>query len=281
MPEPRLEDWTGRTEHAVDVVDPWTAAAIAATHGLAVDVREGAEVSGLWHWFRFLATAPRGSIGPDGHPERGGFLPPVPLERRMWAGSRMGFPGDLRVGDRIERRSEILKVVEKAGKAGAMVFVTVSHLVTSPRGPAVEEEQDIVYLPMPKAFTPPAPVALPEDISWRRTWPIDPVLLFRFSAITFNAHRIHYDRAYASEVEKYPGLVVQGPMQALMLFEEAKARHPGRRIAAYSFRGVRPLFDFDAAEIAGREQADGIDLFTANGAGLVSMQAKLTWSADT
>ena len=279
MPEPRLEDWIGRTEQAIDVMDPWTAAAVAAIHGIAVDVREGAQVSGLWHWFRFLAMVPRDGIGPDGHPKRGEFLPPVPLERRMWAGSRMSFPGDLRVGDRIERRSEILKVVEKAGKAGAMVFVTVSHLVTSPRGPAVEEEQDIVYLPMPKAFTPPAPVPLPDDVSWRRAWLLDPVLLFRFSAITFNAHRIHYDRAYATGVEKYPGLVVQGPMQALTLFEEAKARHPGRRIAAYSFRGVRPLFDFDQAEIAGRERQDGIDLFTANGDGLVCMQASLTWAA--
>lgn len=278
MPEPRLEDWIGRSEQAVDVLEPWTAAAVAATHGLSADVREGAEVSGLWHWFRFLATVPRDGIGPDGHPERGGFLPPVPLERRMWAGSRMRFPGELRVGDRIERRSEILKVAEKTGKSGGMVFVTVGHLVSSPRGPAVEEEQDIVYLPMPKTFAPPAPVPLARDISWRRPWPLDPVLLFRFSAITFNAHRIHYDRGYATGTEKYPGLVVQGPMQALMLFEEAKARHPGRRVAAYSFRGVRPLFDFDRAEIAGRERADGVDLFTANGEGLVNMQASLAWA---
>src|SRR5690606_11849350 len=124
-----------------------------------------------------------------------------PLERRMWAGSRVRFPGDLRVGDRIERKSEILKVVEKTGRAGSMVFVTVRHALTTPRGQAVEEEQDIVYLPSPRAFTPPAPVPLPDDISWSRRWPLDPVLLFRFSAITFNAHRIHYDRAYATEVE--------------------------------------------------------------------------------
>ncbi|MGE4247528.1 MAG: protein dehydratase, partial [Parvibaculaceae bacterium] len=160
-----------------------------------------------------------------------------------------------------------------------MVFVTVKHVVSTVRGAAIEEEQDIVYLPMPKTFAPPAPVPLPEDVSWRRPWPLDPVLLFRFSAITFNAHRIHYDRTYAVEVEKYPGLVVHGPMQALMLFEEAKARHPGRRIAAYSFRGVRPLFDFDRAEIVGREREDGIDLFTADGDGLINMQANLTWAS--
>jgi 3-methylfumaryl-CoA hydratase len=174
--------------------------------------------------------------------------------------------------------SEILKISEKEGKAGKMVFVTVKHQILSDRGIAVEETQDIVYLPMPKTFVQPPPNPLPDDLRWKEEYPIDPVLLFRFSALTFNGHKIHYDWRYATEVEKYPGLVIHGPLQALLLFEFAKRKHPGRKPAMYSFRATRPLFEFDTVYLCGKAQADGgVELFTANADGNIGMQATMVW----
>ena len=273
--------WVGRTEVLGDRVDPEPARRLAATLDLPHEPRAGDPLPELWYWLFFLPVAPASRLGPDGHPERGGFLPPVPLERRMWAGSRVSFEGELRVGEEIERRSEILKVAEKEGRAGArMAFVTVRHEVGSHRGLAAVEEQDIAYLAMPKAWAPPEPVPLPEGLAWSNPRPVDPVLLFRFSALTFNGHRIHYDRAYATEVERYPGLVVHGPLQAILLLEAAKRRHPDRRPASYRFRGLRPLFDFDRVTLSGRPRDDGgegLDLYTANGDGHVAMQATVGW----
>ena len=167
----------------------------------------------------------------------------------------MVFHDELRVGDALEKRSEILKVSLKEGKNGKVAFVAVKHEVSSPRGLAVEEEQDIAYVEMPKEFVPPKPIPLPENLDWQEPCPIDPVKLFRFSAVTFNAHRIHYDLRYATQVEKYPGLV----------------------IARFSFRAVRPVFDFDALFLSGRLKDDGgLDLYTSNGGGHICMQAELS-----
>jgi 3-methylfumaryl-CoA hydratase len=251
---------------------------------------EAAPLPPLWHWFFFLPVVPMAGVGADGHPKRGGFLPPVPLERRMWAGGRLSFPGQIRVGDTIEKASEILKVAEKDGRAGKMVFVTVRHSVSTPRGPAVEEEQDIVYMPMPERFTAPPPTELPQpepgtaaDAVWREDFPLDPVLLFRFSALTFNGHRIHYDKPYATEVEKYPDLVVHGPLQAVALMGAALRRRPDRRAARFSFRGVSPLFVSDLASIHGRPAADAQAVFAAkltpgDGAAQVTMKAEIGWA---
>jgi 3-methylfumaryl-CoA hydratase len=217
-------------------------------------------------------------VGVDGHPKRGGFLPPISLERRMWASSRFKFHQNLIIGEEIRKTSEILKISEKEGKAGRMVFVTVKHLIQSARGVAVEEEQDIVYLPMPKSFVQPEPNPIPVDLQWKEQYPIDPVLLFRFSALTFNGHKIHYDWRYTTEVEKYPGLVVHGPLQALLLFESAKKNNPGKKPVSYSFRAVRPIFEFDKLTVCGRSNPDGShDLFTANTDGNIGMQATIAW----
>jgi hydroxyacyl-ACP dehydratase HTD2-like protein with hotdog domain len=169
-------------------------------------------------------------------------------------------------------------IAEKAGKTGSMVFVTVKHQVKSARGVAVTEEQDIVYLAKPTAFNPPPPTALPAAVAWREAYPVDPVLLFRFSALTFNAHKIHYDRRYAADEEKYPGLVVHGPLQALLLLESAKRHHPGQKPASYTFRGMRPMFDFDRISLCGQPKADqSCDLYTANGDDAIGMQATVSW----
>ncbi len=279
MNDVNLQDWVGRTEELQDYVYPTPAQAFALT----LDDRDfkadkDDTLPELWHWLYFLPLVARAEIGSDGHPKRGGFLPPVALERRMWASGQLTFHQDLWIGEKIGKTSEILKISEKEGKTGRMVFVTVRHSIHSARGIAIEEVQDIVYLPMPKTFVPAVPNPIPEDLQWKEVYSVDPVLLFRFSALTFNSHKIHYDLRYATEVEKYPGLVVHGPLQALLLLESAKRNNPGRKPANYSFRAMRPLFEFDQVYICGRPNLDGgHDLYTANGDGNIAMQAVISW----
>jgi 3-methylfumaryl-CoA hydratase len=280
MAENEWSGWIGRIEKLHDLADPKPVRALAATFDMLPHDKEGDPLPYLSHWLYFLPMAPESQIGLDGHPKRdgSGFLPPVPIERRMWAGGRLTFRSELRVGDALGKTSEILKIAEKEGATGRMAFVTVKHEIASSRGAAIEEEQDIVYLDMPKTFTPPKPVPLPEDLAWQERYPVDPVLLFRFSAITFNGHRIHYDIRYATEVEKYPGLVVHGPLQAMLLMKAATERNAGRRPARFSFRGVRPAFDFDTVLLSGKTRDDGgLDLYTSNGDGHVCMQASISW----
>jgi 3-methylfumaryl-CoA hydratase len=274
-----LADWAGRTETLFDVVSPAPARAMTATLGREpTGFPHGAELPPLWTWLYFLPLAPMGAVGPDGHPKRGGFLPPIDLPRRMWAGSRCRFHGPVRIGDDIRKTSTIAKIAEKTGNAGTLTFVTVKHEVSAADRMVMSEEQDLVYMNIPAVWQPPAPTPLP-PCTWNEPVAIDPVFLFRFSALTFNGHRIHYDRTYATEVEKYPGLVVHGPAQAVLLFDAATRRHPGRRPAAFTFRGVRPLFDFDAVSLNGALRDDGgMDLFTANAEGAVGMQASLSWA---
>jgi 3-methylfumaryl-CoA hydratase len=282
--EPALDAWIGRTEEAEDSVSPHRVEMLAATLDLGREARaaeglcEGGPLPALWHWLAFLPDAPMSGLGPDGHPVRGGFLPPVALERRMWAGGRLVFRDEIRIGERILRRSEILKVAEKTGAAARMVFVTVGHCLSTPRGPAVEEEQDIVYVAMPDRFRPPPESPLPAAPVWEEPVAIDTVRLFRFSAATFNAHRIHFDLPYATEVEKYPGLVVHGPLQAMLLMQAARRRRGGARPAGFRFRGVRPLFHFDRPRLVGlppegREET----LATVTAEGHLCMQACVTW----
>jgi 3-methylfumaryl-CoA hydratase len=275
-----LAEWVGRTESLVDVVSPTPVRAMEATLGRTpADLRPGDPVPPLWTWLFFLPLAPMGEVGPDGHPRRGGFLPPVELPRRMWAGSRCAFHGPIRIGDEITRTSTILKVAEKAGHAGPLIFVTVQHETTVQGRPVLSEEQDLVYMDIPARWQAPAPTPLP-PCAWREGVSIDPVFLFRFSALTFNGHRIHYDRTYATEVEHYPGLVIHGPAQAILLFDAARRHHPDRRPARFTFRGVRPLFDFDAVSLNGAPREDGgLDLFTATGDDAIGMQATLHWTA--
>ena len=279
-------DWIGRVEDAEDCVPHQTARALAATLDMdaaareAAGIVEGGPLPPLWHWLAFLPDAPMSALDLDGHPRRGGFLPPVPLERRMWAGGRLTFHDAIRIGETMRRRSEIRAVAEKTGKTGRMVFVTVAHRIETPRGLAVEEVQDIVYMPMPERFAPPPPTPAPENPAWEEPVPMDTARLFRFSAATFNAHRIHYDLAYARDVEKYPGLVVHGPLQAILLMEAARRRRGGATPARYAFRGVRPLFHDDAPRLVGAVEPDGADaLATVAAAGHVCMQARADWAA--
>jgi len=283
MADVNLQDWVGKTEQIKDHLYPTPAKALALTLDRPyLEVSEGAPLPEIWHWLYFLPMVVRSEIGVDGHPKRGGFLPPITLERRMWASSQLVFHQDLFLGEEITKISEIRKVSEKEGKAGNMVFVTVQHSIRSQRGVAIDEEQNIVYLPMPKTYLPAPPNPAPEDLDWKEAYPVDPVLLFRFSALTFNAHRIHYDIHYATEVEKYPGLVVHGPLQALLLLELARQRNPDQKPARYEFRAIRPLFDFDRAYLGGRSRSDGgHDLYAINTEGNITMQATVSWRCRT
>ena len=277
----RFDAWLGRTEDATDTISLRQARQMAATLGdtCAGDVLDnGAVLPPLWHWMGWTPDTTMAGLGSDGHPAKGGFLPPVPLERRMWAGGRLQFHTALRIGEPMQRRSEILKVSEKTGSGGNMVFVTVGHQTHGPDGLAVTEEQDIVYIAMPKSFTPPPPIAAPDHAVWTESPAIDTVRLFRFSALTFNAHRIHFDLPYAMDVEKYPGLIVHGPLQAMLLLEAARRHSTNAQPASFRFRGVRPLFHFNKVRLKAQGVAGGNQsLCTANEDNLTCMQADVTW----
>lgn len=277
MDETDLQAWVGRTETAEDTVDAGRMEALAATldRPLAACAPDGA-LPALWHWTHFQVWVPASRIGPDGHPLRGGFLPPVhDLPRRMFAGGRLAFPGHLMPGERMRRTSTITKVAEKQGSTGRLVFVTVRHEIAGPRGVAITEEHDIVYRGLEgaavKAAPPPPP---PPAGGFSRSVTPDPVLLFRYSALTANGHRIHYDRSYVTDVEGYPGLIVHGPLQATLMADLALRNFPGRRITAFSFRGVRPLFDLAPFTLHGAGTADRASLETRDADGHVCMQAE-------
>jgi 3-methylfumaryl-CoA hydratase len=275
-------DWIGRTESRHGAVTPVLAGMLGGALGHAaagpMPMDEGAALPPLWHWVAFPEFLPLSELGGDGHPRLGRFLPPVPLERRMWAGGRLRFDGVFHVGEELRRRSEILSVEEKEGGTGRMVFVRVGHDVTGARGGRLTEEQDIVYLAMPDRFTPPRAIPLPEAPLFRETVPVGTERLFRFSAATWNAHRIHYDLDYARRVEKYPALIVHGPMQAMLLMEAAM-RHTGRTPARFRFRGVHPMFHDSDLLLMGTAEDDAMRLCTGVAAGHQGMQADIEWGA--
>lgn len=274
-----FQPWVGRVEEAVDTISPRLAQQMAATLGVGGDWSHGAPLPPLWHWMGWAPAVPMAGLGRDGHPMRGGFLPPVPMERRMWAGGRVSFAGTLTIGAPLHRRSEILKIAEKTGTSGRMVFVTVLHQITAPDGAEIREEQDIVFVAMPDRYAPPPPVPAPPAV-WQDPVVADAVRLFRFSALTFNGHRIHYDLDYARGIEHYPGLVVHGPLQAILLMEGARARKDGASPVSYRYRGTRPAFHFETLSVQGQAEAGGVQaLAMVNGEGLVCTQAEVRWQA--
>jgi 3-methylfumaryl-CoA hydratase len=272
----QTQPWAPVTEERQDTV---TATAAAALHGLLDGVgpppAAGDPLPPLWHWLAFLPDAPQRELGPDGHPRQGGFLPPTRLPRRMFAGGRLQIGGPVAVAEALHRTSVVSAVTEKSGRSGDLVFVEVTHRLSAGRGPAVTEVQDLVY--RGEAAPGGATGAAEEDSAW--TWheelSTDPTLLFRFSALTYNAHRIHYDRAYATEVEGYPGLVVHGPLQAIALAELCRRHLADRQVTGFSFRARRPAFDGAPLRLRGRRTDDDhVELVALDGAGQVTMSAE-------
>jgi 3-methylfumaryl-CoA hydratase len=229
------------------------------------------------HWCLAQPVYPMSQLGPDGHPTRGGFLPPVPLPRRMWAGGELEFFDVLRVGDEMKRGSRISDVTMKTGSTGPLCFVSVQHEVTTPRGLAIRERQDIVYRDMTMSAPATKPTTAPPPAKHRESHMADEVLLFRYSALTFNGHRIHYDRDYVTKVEGYPGLIFHGPMQAAFLVEFAAKLHGGAAPKKFAYRGVQPLFEGSEFSVNANDNDAGMELWTANSDGAPTMKGTATW----
>lgn len=262
-----LNDWVGRRDIKEDVISPWPIKGLSATFDLpAPDLSIGGVIPLGWHWLYFLEAASASELGVDGHPKRGGFLPPIELPRRMWAGGRIQFNRALRIGEVARKESEILSLESKSGRSGEMVFVVVRHTIYGSNEIVLVEEQDIVY----RGAAKPGDVQVvgkpvEKAAKWQRIINANSTLLFRFSALTFNGHRIHYDLPYATKEECYPELVVHGPLQAMLLLGECQ-RHMNKPLSKFRYRGVAPLFQ--------------PHVFTVNSLEIGPSQLEL-WTADS
>jgi len=280
----KLQSWQERSETMSDIITAAPLRALSATLDRDDPVPEdGSAVPALWHWLYFLPHARQSEIGSDGHARRGGFLPPVPLPRRMWAGGRLRWEvgNPLRVGQQVQRISTIRSVKHKTGRSGELLFVLVEHRFSNQDGLALVEEHDIVYRAAAQAGDPastPQKPPLDGQQTWSRTIVPDDVLLFRYSALTFNGHRIHYDRQYVTQVEGYPGLIVHGPLIATLLLDLLRRQLRGARVVAFEFRALRPTFDLHPFSVHGKPREDGrtIDLWAQDHEGLLTMQATAT-----
>jgi len=275
-----LRTWIGKQESHNDIATTFPVAALAAT----LDRKDPPPQTGdaiplSGHWLYFLETAPNSELGHDGHPKRGGFLPPVSLPRRMWAGGRIDFHAPVRVGDAIRRNSEILSVEAKSGNSGNLVFVTVRHTMSANGTIAIVEEHDIVYRDAAKkGEAPPVGKPAPQTAMWRREVETNQGVLFRYSALIFNAHRIHYDIDYCRDVEGYPGLIVHGPLQTTLLLDLCR-RHDPRPVRTLDYRATHPVFHQEKFSVNGQLSADGksVALWTANAAGCYAMRGTATF----
>ncbi|MCG5236860.1 MaoC family dehydratase N-terminal domain-containing protein [Xanthobacter oligotrophicus] len=273
-----LRTWIAREDIGTEAVDPALVRRFRATFGEEPGNPADGEVAPrLLHWCLAQPTVPSHGLGPDGHPARGGFLPPVPLPRRMWAGGRFAFIDDLRVGDTMRRVSRVEDLSVKEGRTGTLCFVTVKHEIEAGGRTVLTEIQDIVYRGLDAGDAPKkAPTPAAEGRHRRQIVPSAP-LLFRYSALTFNGHRIHYDHPYVTQVEGYPGLVVHGPLLATQLYRYA-AELGGRPPARFSFRGLSPLFDNAPYVLHAEDGPNGtLKLWTATNGGPVAMAAEAQW----
>jgi 3-methylfumaryl-CoA hydratase len=268
-----LHQWIGKTHVDRDVLSSRHARLMAATLGLSqTELTAGAPMPPLWHWLYFLEGLPPQALGRDGHPARGGFLPPVPLPNRMWAGGALDFHAAVPLDAEVEKRSSVVSVEHKQGRSGELVFVTVLHEVMHGGKVAISEHHDIVY----KAASPPsaraASIDMPRAQHSKRFLPTS-TTLFRYSALTFNGHRIHYDADYCREVEGYPNLVIHGPLNATLLagFAEEVSGKPLKR---FRYRGVQPSILGDELTLNAARDGDGLTLWVSLPDGAVSMRAE-------
>lgn len=267
--------WIGQTEIVEDDISLAPALAAAATvDDTMTQLGKGTALPPLWHWFYFLPKAPQARLGSDGHPQRGGFMPPIPYSRRMFAGARLHFHRPLVIGQSARREGVIRNVVQKSGRSGSLAFVTVGYSFLQQGEVCIDEEQDIVYREPGPPVPAPQPIELPPvpEGAWSRIVVPDTRLLFRFSALTFNAHRIHYDRPYAMSEEGYPALVVHGPLTAILLLELVR-HNTSRRIAGFSFRGQAPLFDLAPFRLVGMPSDGRVELEAQGPDGKTAMNA--------
>ena len=272
-----LTKWIDRTETLNGAISPEMAAMAHVTLSTDQDAMPGLgdAAPALWHWTAFNPAPAMVTLADDGHPHTGGFLPPINLPRRMWAGGDVTFHAPVRVGASLRKTSTILNIEEKSE---TLIFIIVGHEIYEGDTLLITERQDIVYLPIPDRFSPPKARPVPTETTFDVAHPVTTPLLFRYSAITFNAHRIHYDLPYAQGVEKYPGLVIHGPLQATLLLNAA-IRHAGRQPSTFSYRGVHPMFHTDPLHLIGYEEGpDSMRLCTGVLGAHQGMQATVSWT---
>lgn len=278
-----FDTWIGKKEIQVDYLNQRPLAMMQAL--LNQDNKNLAELPHLYHWLYFVPIVNNEQLAEDGHPQKGGFLPPIPFPKRMWAGSRLQFLKNISVNQEIKRESEIVKIEFKQGKSGDMYFVTVKHSIFADDQLAIVEEQDIVYrdasnqVQSRPATTAPATIEA-KPFSYKKQFPINTTSLFRYSALTFNSHKIHYDRPYAMQEEGYPGLVVHGPFLATLLIHFFKQDYPTKTIQSFNFRAVNPVFDFNEFSICGDVGTDQAELWIEKSDGQIAMKAKVTFTED-
>lgn len=277
-----LKDWIGRTMEETGRVTAPNADVLSATFDRDDPLyTDGDAIPPGWHWYYFPEVVKLSETGPDGHAKRGGFMPPVPLPRRMWASNKMTFDRPLHIGEEIRRVSTITDVAPKTGRSGSLCFVTSRHEIIGENGLATTEEHTTVYrAPAEPGAPAPEPRPAPAEATFRRGITPTPVLLFRYSAVTMNSHRIHYDRPYTTEVEGYPGLLVHGPLIATMLLDHFRREKPAATLTSSSVRAVSPLYDIYDFSLEGRIGDDGAsaDVWALNHQGALAMQASLTFS---
>ena len=280
---PDWAEWIGRSEERHDRVDPAAVSRWLATFDRAAPA--DSTVPQAYHWCLGLPDAPSATLGEDGHPRRddtaASFLPPVPLPRRMWASSKVEFIAPLLVGEAVTRSSKVAAITEKSGGSGQLVFVEIAHETSSERRLAVREVQSLVYRDAAAPGIPAAPPPLGEDEFDPGEWPVHRVvtpseaLLFRYSALTFNSHRIHYDLPYAKDAENYRGLVVHGPLTASLLLDLASRELGDNALKTFTFRGLSPAICGEALHLVMRSNDGGWDLgaFAADGRQVMSASA--------
>ncbi|WP_102958585.1 FAS1-like dehydratase domain-containing protein [Mangrovicella endophytica] len=275
---PSYEEWKGKTLELEERCDAWPLRALQALLDRSSEVEEGAPILPLAHWVYFPPLAPQSRIGSDGHPQRGDFLPPLPQPRRMWAASDISFLAPMRIGQRLKKIARIDDIAEKSGKSGTLVFVTVSNRYEANGQGLLEERQTLVYRDDPApGEAPPPPKPAPTNAAWSQEVEPDPVLLFRYSAATFNGHRIHYDAPYASSVEGYPAPVVHGQLTATLMLLACLDANPGLQPRRFSFRAVRPIFSGDRYFVEGApaEESGTFKLWARDADGALAMTADL------
>jgi len=273
--------WIGKREVTEALVTAYNANALTAT--LDRDeppFRDGDAIPPGWHQFYIREVVKLADTAPDGHPKRGDFVPPIPLPRRMWAGTKSTFLKPIHIGERIRKVTAIDAVTPKTGKTGQLVFLTLRHDIEGENGVATSEIQESVYREAAKpGAVPPEPPPAPMAAVWKRTIHPTPVLLFRFSALTMNSHRIHYDRSYVTEVEKYPGLLVHGPLTLTLLMDLFRREKPDATLKTFSVRAISPLNDTHDFTVEGAPGADGhsATLWALNHEGRLAMSAEATF----
>ncbi|TQV81648.1 FAS1-like dehydratase domain-containing protein [Denitrobaculum tricleocarpae] len=269
-----LDGWIGRSQTQDDVIDGARARRLQATLDDPFPPLEpGDALPPLWHWAYFWEQTRNSELGPDGLAIGAGMLPPVDLPRIMWAGSRISFPAELRIGAEATRRSTILKISEKQGRSGRLCFVTLRHEVFQKDQLCVDEEMDVVYREAAKRDDAlPEGGTAPQEADWSRKLTPDPVLLFRYSALTWNSHRIHYDRDYVMGQEGYPGLVVHGPLLATLMLDQVRRLMPAARVTDFTFAARRPVFDTSAFTVAGAREGSAAAVWVADSAGMLAME---------